>query len=180
MIAPYLELAKGPSVSSRSIALPYAADSFSYLFSSLVRLRFLAFAVSLGTVLSDFLPLVLAILPFDRTTTWQAYVVTTWVSVGIIGYMIVVVLWLMALLLFRSYSHVLSMEELQENPLFVILHTLNGSPNLMECLHSMSELKTRHRNQKVKGLSLRYVLADPGIGVDQRPQLRIEVLSGTR
>lgn len=164
-------------MASKSIALPYAADSFSYLFSSASRFRFLAFGVALGTIFSDFLPLLLAIVPFDRTTTWQAYVVATWVSVGLIGYMIGILLILIGLLLFRSHSRFISMKELHDNPLFFILHTLNGSANMMGFLHSLTELDTKQRNKRIEELNLRYILADPSMGGDQVSRLRIEVYS---
>ncbi|KAH6999276.1 hypothetical protein EDB80DRAFT_724531 [Ilyonectria destructans] len=179
LFAPYLELVNGPSVSSKSIALSYSSDSYTCFFSGLTSRRFLAVGISFCTILSDFLPLTLANIPFDRTTTWNAYVASTWVSVGQLSVMITVLLIIIGIILLQPHGRFISTKEVQENTLKFILYTLNSSPDLMNRLHSLSELSMRQRNERVKMLDLRYELVEVSYGGQGGFRPRIEVSSAT-
>lgn len=179
LLAPYLAMAKGPSISSKSIALPYASASYTHFVSSVASLRYLAVGISFSTILSDFLPLVLANVPFDRTTTWDAYVASTWVSVGLISFMVIVLLAMIAVLLLEPHSRFISTKRVQKNPIKFILHTLNNSPDLMAHLHSLSELSTRERNRRVYDLSLRYEFVESSHEGQNGFRPRIVVSSST-
>lgn len=102
---------------------------------------------------------------------------STWVSVGLIGFMIAVLLIVIALVLFRPDSRYIGTKKVEKNPLTFILYTLSGSPGLMVWLHSLSELSTSQRNERVKALDLRYELVEVGYAEQEGFRPRIEVSS---
>ncbi|KAI5468114.1 hypothetical protein BGZ63DRAFT_399638 [Mariannaea sp. PMI_226] len=181
LFASFLELAGGPSKYSKTIALPYASDSYTHFFSSFATQRILAIAISFSTVLSDFLPLTLANVPFGRTTTWDAYVISTWVSVGLVGFMIAILLAMIGMILFRPSNGYIATKRVQKNPITFILYTLSHSSGLMVWLHSLSLLSASERNERVGRLKLLYELVEIGHqGQDWENSFkpRIEVVGG--
>lgn len=45
-------------------------------------------AVGIATVISEFLPILLALIPFSPAQTWESHRVCAWMTVGFLGYMI--------------------------------------------------------------------------------------------
>ena len=91
ILSPYLLLSKGPQP-ARAILLSPPTNAFTGLYASLRRRDLLLAAVSLTTVLSEFLPILLNNVPFRLTQTWATHRICTWTAVGVLALMLLVVL----------------------------------------------------------------------------------------
>lgn len=90
MMSPYLLLSKKPQ-SARAILLSPPTNAFTGLFSAICRRDSLLSAVALATIFSEFLPIPLNV-PFRVTQTWITHRICTWIAVGVLGLMLLVVL----------------------------------------------------------------------------------------
>lgn len=85
-------MASGPQPARASILLVRPSSVFSGLWAGLARSDPVGFAVSLAGSLAIFMPLFLSNVLFRLTLTWTTHEVCTWITVGILCVMIVVLL----------------------------------------------------------------------------------------
>ena len=85
-------MASRPQPAHTSILLVRPSSVFSGLWAGLARRDPVGFAVSLAGSLAIFMPLFLSNVPFRLTLTWTTHEVCTWITVGILCVMIVVLL----------------------------------------------------------------------------------------
>jgi hypothetical protein len=78
-------------------------------------------------ILSEFLPLLLATVPYSETTTWMAHLVSSWMAVAVLGLMIVIMLVVIVLLFAGRPKHYLNVELLTKTPLAATLLLVSGS-----------------------------------------------------
>jgi len=71
---------------------PRSSSIFSGLFRAIANKNIFLSAVAFAGVLSKFLPVLLANVPFQLTLTWSTYVACTWASVSVLCLMILVML----------------------------------------------------------------------------------------
>jgi len=67
-----------------------ATTVFTGLTGAVVRKEYFIVAVGTATVISEFLPILLALIPFSPAQTWETHRVCAWMAVGFLGYMIAV------------------------------------------------------------------------------------------
>lgn len=89
ILSPYLLLAQRPQPAHPSLSLAPAENPFVGLFRGIFQQRsVLISAVSAASVLARFAPLLLSNIPFRITQTWMTHVVTVWMTVGMLGFMV--------------------------------------------------------------------------------------------
>ncbi|KAH8679597.1 hypothetical protein BGZ60DRAFT_524813 [Tricladium varicosporioides] len=162
LLTPYYAMSLGKASASGSILISYAGDPYTVLIPSLLRCQFLLAATALTTILSDFLPLLLSNIPFNRTTTWNAHVVSSWISVAILSFMIFILLALMVTLIAGRPKHFVDIKLLRKYPIASILLMLVGSSKLMINSRGLSNLGTKERNKRIREMNFRYHLGEGG------------------
>ncbi|KAM7209936.1 hypothetical protein V8F06_014680, partial [Rhypophila decipiens] len=79
---------------SRSKEQSRRGPEFSRASSSWQDINFLLdLAIPLATLLARFTPILLAGVPFRNTITWKMHEAYTWCVVGVLGYMVIVLVW---------------------------------------------------------------------------------------
>ncbi|KAK3372664.1 hypothetical protein B0H63DRAFT_453971 [Podospora didyma] len=71
---------------------PPATTVFSGLYYAIVQQDALCFVVAVAGVLSKFMPIIMANIPFHSLQTWEVHIWTAWMTVGVLAYMLVVLL----------------------------------------------------------------------------------------
>jgi len=154
-LAPYYSLSSGRASARNSILLPLATDHYSALTYG-IRSSFLMAASALPTALSDFLPLLMANIPFRRTTTWNAHAICSWIVVGIVGFMVVDLVLLLSVLIAARPKFYLNAKLVSNASIAAALVVLWGSDALMEQFRGFSTWSTRERDRVVIELAQRY------------------------
>ncbi|RYP75207.1 hypothetical protein DL771_002532 [Monosporascus sp. 5C6A] len=90
VLSPYYLLAQAPQSAQRSILLAPPTNAFSGVWSAVRRRDGFLAVVALTSVLSEFLPVVLAEIPFRVSQTYLVHRITTWSAVGILCIMLLV------------------------------------------------------------------------------------------
>lgn len=176
-LAPYYSmstLSSRGAEASTSILQPFSTDQYSALVYSLRRGSPLLLFVTLITVLSDLLPLLLANVPFRRTTTWNAHHISSWLSVGVLCLMITAAIGLLGLLILARPNSTLNAELLRKAPLVATLLVLCQSGNFVQSWNGLSTLSTGERNRRVREAVLRYRLVS---NLDNQGQYRASIHS---
>jgi hypothetical protein len=93
VMSPYKLLSDGPQRADRAILLALPTNAFSGLWSAMRRRDWLLAVVAFTSILSEFLPIVLAEIPFRVAQTWTTHLVCTWSSVAILCIMAIVIIW---------------------------------------------------------------------------------------
>ena len=93
MLSPYHLLEQRPQSARRSILLAPPTNAVSGLWTAIRRRHGYLTIVAPTAVLSEFLPILLTQIPFQVSQTFLVYVITTWSAVGVLGIMVLVLLW---------------------------------------------------------------------------------------
>ena len=113
--------------------------------------------MALATVLGDFLPMMLANVPFSRASTLAAHNACTWVSISMLAYMLVVMVVLLATMFrpgaYGSLPFVLSALSTVAAPAILA----SGSPELLAKSEGLSTASSAERETVLAGQ--RYGLA---------------------
>ena len=160
-LAPYYSMSSQSSKTARastSILQPYATDQYTGLVYSLRRSSPILLAVTLPTVLSDFLPLLLANVPFRRTTTWEAHIISSWTAVGILGFMLTMLVVLLGWLILARPKHFLNVQLLRDAPFTAAVLILCDSEDFLWQCRDLSTLNTSERDRSVREMRRRYQL----------------------
>lgn len=91
MISPYQLLANSPQPANHSILLSPPTNAFSGLWSAIRRRHVFLIIVAVTAILSEFMPVLLNNVPFKVTQTMMTHMVCTWMAVGILCIMVLVV-----------------------------------------------------------------------------------------
>ncbi|KAI1504596.1 hypothetical protein F5X99DRAFT_423445 [Biscogniauxia marginata] len=89
-LSPYQLMARSSQAAQRTILNSPPTNCFSGIWFAFRRRHTLMGIVAFTAILSEFLPILLANVPFGVTQTWQTHMVCTWFSVAIICFMILV------------------------------------------------------------------------------------------
>lgn len=93
-MAPYRRLAEGNATARETILMTTPSHPVLAFHSALFTRHYFLAAISAATLLSEVLTVTLSTIPFSSATLWKAYVVSTWISVAIIGVMLLTLLFL--------------------------------------------------------------------------------------
>lgn len=143
---------------SKSILQSYSLDHFSaFVFG--IRSRNLGLVVlALPVILSEFLPLLLATVPYSESTTWKAHLVSSWMAVVVLGLMIVIMLVVIVLLFAGRPKHYLNVELLIKTPLAATLLLVSGSSEFLNMWRGYALLEQKERDSNVQGKGFMYGL----------------------
>ncbi|KAI5926291.1 hypothetical protein F4810DRAFT_656280 [Camillea tinctor] len=89
-ISPYQIMAHSPQPAQRTILISPPTNCFSGLWAAFRRRHALMGVVALAAIFSEFLPILLANVPYAVAQTWPTHMVCTWLSVAIVCFMVLV------------------------------------------------------------------------------------------
>jgi hypothetical protein len=156
LLAPYFNLANTNAAARSSVLLPFASDPLSCLAKSLQHGNLVVGVVSFTTVLGDFLPPLLANVPFNRAVAWDIHLVSTWLSIGILLLMLLVLLFLGVLATCYRPPIFPPLNLLRKCPVAVVLVLLGRSTDFVRQIQGLSLLSNSERDHAVDHLDLRY------------------------
>ena len=91
LISPYHVLSQAPQPAGRTVLRSPPMTAFTGIFSAIRRRHWFLAVVAATAILSEFMPILLNNVPFRITQTWVVHLVCTWLSVGILCIMWLVV-----------------------------------------------------------------------------------------
>ncbi|KAH8889111.1 hypothetical protein GQ53DRAFT_825871 [Thozetella sp. PMI_491] len=91
-LEPYRRLSRRPQLAKDSILVVPATDVFTGLWHSIKSRNVVTGLVAFAGILSKITPILLANVPFSSVVTWKTHQVCSWMAVGILCYMILVLL----------------------------------------------------------------------------------------
>ncbi|KAI1758059.1 hypothetical protein F4782DRAFT_476279 [Xylaria castorea] len=91
-LSTYRRMARSPRTAQHSIAISPPTNSFSGFRSAILERDIFLGVVSVAGILSEFLPILLSNVPYQVTQTLDVHLVSTWISVGIMGVMVFIIL----------------------------------------------------------------------------------------
>ncbi|KAK0712006.1 hypothetical protein B0H67DRAFT_542048 [Lasiosphaeris hirsuta] len=156
----YRRLATRPEPAHRSIVLAPPTHVFSlsplWLASSLHRPTahdLLSLAIAIATLLAKFTPILLSNIPFRNTVTWKMHESCTWMAVGVLSYMVLV---LVAALTVRS--PVVSMPVKPETIAGCMYYLCDSV--MVADFEGLATMKGEERDKLVSSMERRYVFGN--------------------
>lgn len=144
----YLQLSNNALVAERSILHSPPTNAFYGVYSA-IRQRHLFFGVlSAVTIIAELgLPVTLSHVPFSKTETYMTQFVCAWLSIAILGMMI--------LTLAASFS--IKWPHLPVDPRTIAgaMYYVRDS-GMLETMEGMSTLQKKHRDRRIKRMGRRY------------------------
>lgn len=175
-ILPVWNMSRHPMEPKDSILMPLSPNPYVGLKTYLVRGHKLLALISVVTILSDFLPIVLANVPFNNAITWITFNVCTWVSVGVLGFMLAVLAIVASVILFSSPSHHFPFVSTDLDTLAAILYLVCRSGNFLSQLQGLSVVGKAQVEKRTKTLNSKYGIISV-VGEDGSPHVTIQVTS---
>jgi len=132
LLTPYYRMFRKPCHTRSSVSLPYATNPYCEIVSSIRQGHPLIFSISFCSILADFLPMLLTAIPYHGSTSYQAHIVCSWLSVGFLVLMIAI---LIALTLYCTVARprlLLDPELLRNRPFVACLVTASCSSFVVE------------------------------------------------
>ncbi|RAR00297.1 het-s domain protein [Stemphylium lycopersici] len=164
-LAPYYALSSDSDTTPNAdttILPPYSSDPFSSLVRSIRSCNIPIASVALPAILSEFLPLLLANVPFDRTTTGDAHKVSSWLAVAVMTPMIITALALLVFLVKKRPRHRVNVELLRKAPLAATLLLLHRSEELLRLAAEVENCGSGERDEEIRARGLRYGIVSRG------------------
>lgn len=156
--------------------MPLSPNPYVGIMTYLARGHKLLALISVVTILSDFLPIVLANVPFNNAITWITFNVCTWVSVGILGFMLAVLGMVAGVILFSSPSHNFPFVSTDLDTLAAILYLVCRSGNFLYQLQGLSVVGKAQVEKRTKTFNSKYGIISV-VGEDGSPHVMIQVTS---
>ena len=104
----------------------------------LVRGHALLAVVSVATILGDFIPITLANVPFNNSITYVTFDVCTWISVGILAFMLVILFVVTVVIISRSSTLNFPFTARSWGTLAAVLYLVCRSYEYLAQLHGLS------------------------------------------
>ncbi|KAH6867388.1 hypothetical protein B0T10DRAFT_572379 [Thelonectria olida] len=174
MILPAWAMSRRPTKPKHSILMPLSPNPYVGITTYFDRGHKLLALVSVVTVLSDFLPIVLANIPFNNAITWTTFNVCTWLSVGVLGFMVVVLAIIAGIILFSSPGRHFPFASTDLGTLAAILYLACRSEDCLAQLQSLSVAGKAEIEQRMKTLKSKYSIISV-VDEDGNPHVTIQV-----
>lgn len=166
VLSPYHLLAREPQTAQRSILLAPPTNAFSGLWSAIRRRHSFLAVVALTAMISEFLPILLAQIPFRVTQTHLVHVITTWTAVGVLSVMVLVLL--------SSFLVCWPHMPLDPSTIAGAMYYVADS-RMLDYFQGLSVVGRKERDQRIATLGRRYRFG-PMIGVsDGKPRVGVDV-----
>jgi hypothetical protein len=140
------------------VLLPYATDPYTGFFVGIRHRQPIIAAIALTTVLGDFLPLLLSNVPFNRAVAYESHRISSWISVGILTFMVAMLVLLIAMLVLTRPKDLVDLKTLKRGPIACVLMLVTGPSTVLRAFPGLSLLGRRERDARVRGLGLDYRL----------------------
>lgn len=89
-VEPYRRLSLHPQPAQTSVLVSPPTTVFTGLAGAILRKEWFIAFVGLATIVSEFLPILLSLIPFSPSQTWLTHRVCAWTTVGCLSFMILV------------------------------------------------------------------------------------------
>jgi Protein of unknown function (DUF3433) len=156
--APYIAMTASKGATARqSILVQTASHPITALFSAVTWRNFVVLAVTVAAVLSEVLVVALGAIPYSVATAYVAFEASVYISVGILGYMILLTPMLLVWRVTKTAAGPEPPESLAET-----LALLQGS-NLGEKLSGLGKLNRNERDKVITGWEWGYTVRN-GVG----------------
>jgi fluoride exporter len=166
---PYRRLLLGGATAEDSILVPVWMSSFSAIIPSIRRRHFLVANICFISVLSEFLPIVLANIAFSPAMTEEAYFVCTYLAMSILGLMLISI----TILIFRPRHHLRPLPRKPTTLASVLLYITNlgdsKEQSMLDSMQGLSALDGKERDACITKIGCRYTM-----GLVASNDLRIE------
>lgn len=151
ILSPFQMLARGPADAHHSILLTPPLDAFTGLWAGVRRKDGFLVAVAWCTVMSQFLPILLANVPATTVQTRTTNLVCSWMAVAVLGSMIMVL----------TGSFFVRWPQMPADPSTIIgmMYYVCDSP-LIESFEGLSMLEEKERDRKVQMMQSTYALGE--------------------
>ncbi|KAK3318953.1 hypothetical protein B0H66DRAFT_558470 [Apodospora peruviana] len=147
MLSPFCLLARGPQPASRSILLAPPLSAFTGIWSAFKQRHLFLVVVAFTAILSEFMPILLNNIPFRVTQTWVTHLVCTWLAVGILG-----VMWLVVVGSFLvKWPHMPADPSTIAGAMFYV-----SDSRMLWSLEGLSVLDREDRDRRVGDLGLKF------------------------
>ena len=138
-----------PQPAALSILEPQTTTVFTGLWRAMRRRDFLLGIMAVAGVLSRFLPLLLASVPFAASQTFLAHEICTWGSIAVLAYMVVALLVYMWLA--TSWPHLPVTPDSMAGTVFYVCDSF-----MLRDFERLSMLGTQERDRRVARMERRY------------------------
>ncbi|KAH7120732.1 hypothetical protein EDB81DRAFT_627223, partial [Dactylonectria macrodidyma] len=155
-ILPAWDMSRRPAKLEHSILMPLNPNPYVGIITYLARRHKLLALVSIVTVLSDFLPIMFANVPFSNAITWETHEICMWTSVGVLSFMLAVLALIAGILLCKFPHHHLPFTPTDFATLAAVLYLVCRSEDCLAQLQSLSVAREADIKKWIKALDSRY------------------------
>ena len=153
---------KGNARAEDSLFFSQIANPYHALVSSIRSRHVVPALTAFAVVLGDFLPLLLANVPFSRGSTFFAHNICTWAAVAVLGYMLITMALLLATVFRPGVYAALPFDVSSLGTVAVPAVLASGSPELLSLLEGSSLATPEERRKALKGPRYGLVVSSDG------------------
>lgn len=147
VLSPYQLLSQSPQYARASILLSPPINAFTGIFSAIRRRDFFLVVVAFTAILSECMPVLLNNVPFRVTQTWATHMVCTWMAVGILCLM-----WLVVVgSFFVRWNHMPVDPSTIAGAMYYVCDS-----GMLANFEGLSTLRKKERDWRINELGLRY------------------------
>jgi len=165
----YHQLLLGHAKPTDSILAPLHMSPLTALAPSIRRRHFVVALVSLVSLLTEFLPITLANIPFSDTQIKEAYDICNYIAMAILFLMLVS----LTILIFRRRYNLRDLPRLPTTLASILLYITNSGGeegwNMMNSLQGLSTVSAKERDARIMGYGKLYAM-----GLVESGDLRID------
>jgi hypothetical protein len=174
IVLPAWDMSRRPSKLERSILMPLNPNPYVGVITYVARRHKLLAVVAIVTVLSDFLPIMFANVPFSNAITWKTHRICVWTSVGVLTFMLAVLILVVGILLYKFRRRHLPFTATGLATLAAVLYLVCRSEDYLAQVQYLPVAREADIMKWIKALDSRYSIISI-IGEDGNPHVTIRV-----
>ncbi|KAM5344406.1 hypothetical protein ACJ41O_012943 [Fusarium nematophilum] len=174
MILPAWDMSRRPEKLEHSILMPLNPNPYVGVATYLSRRHKLLALVSVVTVLSDFLPILFANVPFSNAITWKTHEICVWTSVGVLSLMLAVLALIAGILLCKYPHHHFPFTPTDFGTLTAVLYLTCRSEDFLAQVQGLSVAREADMKKWIEALDSRYSIISV-MGEDGNPHVMMQV-----
>ncbi|KAG8355421.1 hypothetical protein FVEN_g6638 [Fusarium venenatum] len=172
IVLPAWDMYRRPSKPERTVLMPLNPNPYVGVIAYLARRHKLLAVVAIMTVLSDFLPIMFANVPFSNAITWKTHRICVWMSVGVLTFMLAVLVFIVGILLCKFQRNQLLFIGTDLATLAAVLYLVCRSEDYLAQVKYLSVAREADIIKRIKSLDSRYSIISI-IGEDGNPHITI-------
>ncbi|KAK4188295.1 hypothetical protein QBC35DRAFT_382965 [Podospora australis] len=166
ILSPYQLMSQAPRRAENSITLSPPLNAFSGMWSAVKRRHLFLIVVAMTAILSEFMPVLLNNVPFRVTQTWITSRVCTWLAVGILS-----IMWLVVVgSFFVRWPHMPVDPSTIAGSMYYVCDSW-----MLWSVEGLSMLSKKERDRKVIGMGLRFRFGNI-VGLSGRKRVGVDGL----